>query len=130
MTSDTSDTSGTLEDLRIRVRAFVDDEMIPAKRCWGRTTPKPGSDGRTEADWRRIMVSGHSATPGRSAAAVSASWTTSTSTRSSAGLTTGTEALGTLSFQDCLTLLEFGTAEQKQRWIPPLFNGECSPRSA
>jgi acyl-CoA dehydrogenase len=39
----------------------------------------------------------------------------------------GTEALGTLSFQDCLTLLRFGTAEQKRRWIPPLFNGECSP---
>jgi acyl-CoA dehydrogenase len=39
----------------------------------------------------------------------------------------GTEALGTLSFQDCLTLLKFGTEEQKARWIPPLFDGECSP---
>ena len=39
----------------------------------------------------------------------------------------GTEALGTLSFQDCLMLLEFGTDEQKDRWIQPLFDGLCSP---
>jgi alkylation response protein AidB-like acyl-CoA dehydrogenase len=39
----------------------------------------------------------------------------------------GTEALGTLSFQDCLTLLSFGTDEQKERYIGPLFDGRYSP---
>jgi acyl-CoA dehydrogenase len=39
----------------------------------------------------------------------------------------GTEALGTLSFQDCLMIREFGTPEQKQRWIPPLIDGAAYP---
>jgi acyl-CoA dehydrogenase len=39
----------------------------------------------------------------------------------------GTEALGTLSFQDCLMLLEFGTDEQKNHWVPLLFEGITAP---
>jgi acyl-CoA dehydrogenase len=39
----------------------------------------------------------------------------------------GTEALGTLSFQDCLMIMEFGTEEQKRRWIPALVSGDALP---
>jgi len=127
MTTGTSDTTGTLEDLRVRVRAFVDDEIIPREKVLG----KDDADGRAAmaelkqlAKDRGIWALGHPESIGGGGLGfMDYAYINEIVGRSHYG----TEALGTLSFQDCLTLMKFGTPEQQERWIPPLFNGECSP---
>jgi acyl-CoA dehydrogenase len=120
-------TSAELRTLRTKVRAFVDDEIVPREHVLA----KDDADARAEmtalkqmAKDRGIWALGHpKAIGGGGLAFMEYAYVNEIVGRSHYG----TEALGTLSFQDCLTLLRFGTPEQQARWIPPLFDGECSP---
>jgi alkylation response protein AidB-like acyl-CoA dehydrogenase len=120
-------TDEDLSELRRRVRRFVDDELVPLEPVLD------GDDDRSAAAMaglkalakeRGIWALGHPASIGGGGLPfldyvmineiVGRSYWAN-------------EALGTLSFQDCLMLLEFGSDEQKAQWVPLLFEGVTYP---
>ena len=113
--------------LRQQVREFVDEEVIPRERVLGgddEAARAAMAELKQKAKDAGIWALGHPASIGGGGL----SFMDYVYINEIVGRSYyATEALGTLSFQDCLTLLEFGTPEQQKRWIPPLFNGECSP---
>ncbi len=120
-------TTDDLADLRREVRRFVDDELIVREPILDRndeSSAEAMAELKTLAKQRGVWALGHPASIGGGGLPfldyvmineiVGRSYW-------------GTEALGTLSFQDCLMLLEFGTDEQRDTWIPLLFEGVTGP---
>lgn len=117
----------TLQELRKTVRSFVDDEIIPREPVLARDDKESVATMaglKQQAKDAGIWALGHPASIGGGGLSfMDYVYINEIVGRSHYG----TEALGTLSFQDCLTLLRFGTPDQTRRWIPPLFEGQCSP---
>jgi acyl-CoA dehydrogenase len=120
-------TREALDDVRTKVREYVDNELIPREPVLSKDDAAADAamaQLKQIAKDRGIWALGHPISIGGGGLPfMDYVYINEIVGRSY----WGTEALGTLSFQDCLVLLEFGTPEQKERWIPPLFNGECSP---
>lgn len=119
--------SGRLEELRHRVRRFVDDELIPAERVLAANDDASLArmqELKDSAKRQGIWALGHPTEIGGGGLPfMDYVYINEIVGRSY----WGTEALGTLSFQDCLMLLEFGTEEQRKTWVPLLFEGVTGP---
>jgi acyl-CoA dehydrogenase len=120
-------TKESVDAVRAKVRDYVDNELIPREPVLGQDDAQSDAamaELKQIAKDRGIWALGHPASIGGGGMPfMEYVYINEIVGRSY----WGTEALGTLSFQDCLMLLEFGTTEQKERWIPPLFDGLCSP---
>jgi acyl-CoA dehydrogenase len=128
MSSTTIESSSErLADLRRRVRAFVDDELIPAERALGandQTSLVTMAELKESAKAQGVWALGHPSSIGGGGLPFMDYVMINEIVGRSYW---GTEALGTLSFQDCLMLLEFGTPEQQSTWVPLLFDGVTAP---
>jgi alkylation response protein AidB-like acyl-CoA dehydrogenase len=115
------------ESLRRRLREFVDEELIPREKVLAEeseASEQAMADLKVAAKSEGLWALGHPADLGGGGL----SFMDYVYVNEIVGRSYwGTEALGTLSFQDCLMIKEFGTPEQKQRWIPPLIDGAAYP---
>jgi acyl-CoA dehydrogenase len=122
-----SDKASANQALLSRLREFVDEELIPRERVLGEESAASDqalADLKLAAKQAGLWALGHPAGMGGGGL----SFMDYVYVNEIVGRSYwGTEALGTLSFQDCLMIGEFGTEEQKQRWIPQLVSGEALP---
>jgi acyl-CoA dehydrogenase len=122
-----SHTAMESDSLRRRLREFVDEELIPRERVLAQeseASDQAMADLKASAKSAGLWALGHPADIGGGGL----SFMDYVYVNEIVGRSYwGTEALGTLSFQDCLMIREFGTPEQKERWIPPLIDGEAYP---
>lgn len=114
-------------DLLERVREFVDEELIPREKVLAEDSDeslKVMEDLKSLAKSAGVWALGHP----KEIAGGGLSFMEYVYVNEIVGRSYwGTEALGTLSFQDSLMINQFGTDEQKRRWIPPLVSGEIYP---
>ena len=116
-----------LADLRARMRAFIDGEVIPAEPVLTRE----GDDARKTLDGLRsrakelgLWALGHPADVGGGGVPfLDFVYLNEIIGRSEFGQL----AVGSVSMQDTLMLRKHGTEEQKKRWIPPLVAGDFLP---
>ena len=117
----------SMAEVRQRVRRFVDEELIPLEPVLDRNDAESDAamkDLKQRAKDAGVWALGHPASIGGGGLPFMEYVLVNEIVGRSYW---GTEALGTLSFQDSLMLLEFGTDEQKERWIPLLFEGITGP---
>ncbi|MFD1811451.1 acyl-CoA dehydrogenase family protein [Rhodococcus gannanensis] len=118
---------GRIADLRDRMRAFVDGEVIPAEKMLA------GKDDasretldalRSRAKELGLWALGHPADVGGGGVPfLDFVYLNEIIGRSEFGQL----AVGSVSMQDVIMLRKHGTEEQKARWIPPLVAGEFLP---
>jgi acyl-CoA dehydrogenase len=109
------------------VRRFVDDELIPREAVLDRndaSSAEAMADLKRLAKERGVWALGHPVAIGGGGLPFMEYVMINEIVGRSYW---GTEALGTLSFQDCLMLREFGTEAQQAKWIPLLFEGVTGP---
>ena len=110
-----------------RLREFVDEELIPQERVLGEeseASDRAMADLKAAAKKAGLWALGHPADIGGGGL----SFMDYVHVNEIVGRSYwGTEALGTLSFQDCLMIKQFGSPDQKERWIPPLIDGDAYP---
>jgi acyl-CoA dehydrogenase len=116
-----------LEELRRRVRRFVDDELIPREPILDKNDADSDAamaELKALAKEQGVWALGHPASIGGGGLPFMDYVLVNEIVGRSYW---GTEALGTLSFQDCLMLLQWGTPAQVEQWVPLLFQGITGP---
>jgi alkylation response protein AidB-like acyl-CoA dehydrogenase len=120
-----------LEQLRARMRAFVDDEVIPAEETFYAEQAATGSDRpaviaalRESAKSQGLWALGHPREIGGGGVPfMSFVYLNEIIGRSELGQF----AVGSVSMQDSIMLHEFASPEQKARWLAPMVAGEIFP---
>jgi acyl-CoA dehydrogenase len=124
---DPAPTAVPIDDLRRRVRTFVDEELIPLEPVLDRNDEESSAamrDLKQRAKDAGVWALGHPVEIGGGGLPFMDYVLINEIVGRSYW---GTEALGTLSFQDCLMLLDNGTQAQQEQWIPLLFEGVTGP---
>ena len=126
-TSTPNHPTGPVAELCSRMRAFVDDEVIPAEPelTGGGAAARAALDAlRGRAKALGLWALGHPADIGGGGLAfLDFVYLNEVIGRSEFGQL----AVGSVSMQDTLMLRAHGTEEQRRRWIPPLVAGEFLP---
>jgi alkylation response protein AidB-like acyl-CoA dehydrogenase len=125
------DPSPEVVDLRGRMRAFIDDEVIPAEREYFEETETHGywrapalDELRTKAKERGLWALGHPVEIGGGGLSfMDFVFMNEVIGRSELGQF----AVGSASMQDSIMLHDNGTEEQQERWLLPMVRGELFP---
>ena len=118
------------DDLRRRMRAFIDERVIPRSPCSSATTTHPRRRSSGSRRRPRPRACGRSGIRRRSAAAASASSRFVHLNEIIGRSEWGQLAVGSISMQDAIMLHRYGTDEQRERWLLPMVRGEICPSVA
>ncbi|MGU3584634.1 acyl-CoA dehydrogenase family protein [Rhodococcus sp. C26F] len=122
-----SQPAGDIAELRTRLRAFIDDEVIPLEPLLAKeddVSRKCLDQLRARAKELGLWALGHPAEVGGGGVPfLDFVYLNEIIGRSEFGQL----AVGSVSMQDTLMLHKHGTEEQKQRWIPPIVAGKFLP---
>lgn len=118
---------GAIADLCARMRAFIDDEVIPAEPVLAKEDAAAHEllgQLRSRAKELGLWALGHPADVGGGGVPfLDFVYLNEVIGRSEFGQL----AVGSVSMQDTIMLHKHGTDEQKRRWIPPILSGEFLP---
>lgn len=120
-----------LTDLRARLREFIDGEVIPAEAAYVRQQEQSGpwrapvlDSLRQKAKDRGLWALGHPADIGGGGVSfLDFVYLNEIIGRSELGQL----AVGSATMQDAIMLHEFGTPEQRERWLLPMVAGDVVP---
>jgi alkylation response protein AidB-like acyl-CoA dehydrogenase len=119
--------SAAAQELRLAMRRFIDEEVIPAERTLdaaGEPAAAAIRQLQETAKERGLWALGHPAEIGGGGLPFfDFALVNEIIGRSKYGQV----AAGTLSMQDAIMLHRFGSAEQRRRWLLPLVRGEITP---